>query len=62
MKSKNQDKCIYFLSRGHLTTNTVQVRNFSVNTIDFKKITRNSETDKDDTKSVNESTWKNVLH
>ena len=36
-ESKTQDKCVYFLSESHLTTNTVQTRKCSVNTIDLKK-------------------------
>ena len=46
----------------YLTTNTVQTKRYSVNTIDLKKITCSSEIDKNDTKSMNEFTWKNILH
>ena len=50
------------LSGSHLTTNTVQTRKCSINTIDLKKITCNSEIDKNDTKLMNDFTWKNALH
>ena len=56
--SKTQDECVYLLSGGHLSTNTVHTKKCSVNTIDLKKITRTSETDKNDTTSINEFTWK----
>ena len=38
LESKTQDECIYLLSGGHLTTDTVQTKKCSVNTIDLKKI------------------------
>ena len=60
--SKTQDECVYLLSGGLLSTNTVQTKKCSVNTIDLKKITRTSETDKNDIKSINEFTWKNILY
>ena len=50
------------VSGGHLTTNTVHARKYSVNTIDLKKNTCNSEIDKNDTKLMNEFPWKNLLH
>ena len=62
LESKTQDECVYLLSGGHLTPNTVQSRICYVNTIDLKKNTWNNEIDKDDTKLMNEFTWKNVLH
>ena len=37
LESKNQDECVYLLSRGHLTTHTAQTIKCSVNTIDLKK-------------------------
>ena len=37
LESKTQDECIYLLSGGHLTTNTVQAKKRSVSTIDLKK-------------------------
>ena len=37
LESKTQDKCVYLLSEGQLTTNTVQTRKCSVNTVDLKK-------------------------
>ena len=54
LESKTQDKCVYLLSESNLTTNTVQTRKFSINTIVLKKITCNSELDKNDTKLMNE--------
>ena len=62
LESKTQDECVYFLSGGHLTTNTVQNRKISDNTIDLKKNTCNNEMDKNDTNPMDEFTWKNVLH
>ena len=62
LESKTQDEAVYLLSGGHLTTNTVQTKKCSVNTIDLKKISNNNEKDKNDTKSINEFTWKNILH
>ena len=35
--SKTQDECVYLLYGGHLSTNTVQTKKNSVNTINFKK-------------------------
>ena len=49
LESKTQDECVYLLSGGHLTTNTVQTRKFYVNTIYLKKITCNKERDRKDT-------------
>ena len=37
LESKTHDKCVYLLSGGHLTTNTIQTKTCSVNTIDLKK-------------------------
>ena len=37
LESKTQDECIYLLSGGHLTTNTVQNRKCYVNIINLKK-------------------------
>ena len=37
LESKTQDECVYLLSGGHLTTNTVRTRKCSVNKIGFKK-------------------------
>ena len=34
--SKTQDECVYLLSGGHLSTNTVQTKKCSVNTVDYK--------------------------
>ena len=62
LQSKTQDECVYLLSGGHLTTNTIQTKTCSVNTIDLKKITCNKEIDRKDTKLMNEFTWKNVLY
>ena len=60
LESKTGDECVYLLSGGQLTTNTVHTKKCSVNTIDLKKITRTSETNKNDTKSITEFTWKNI--
>ena len=35
--STTQDECVYLLSGGHLSTNTVQTKRYSVNTINSKK-------------------------
>ena len=35
--SKTQDECVYLLSGGHISTNTVHTKKCSVNTIDLKK-------------------------
>ena len=52
---------IWYLD-GHLSTNTIQTRKFSINTIGLKKITCNSGIDKNDTKLMNDFIWKNILH
>ena len=38
LESKTQDECVYLISGGHLTTNTVQTRKFSANTFDLKQL------------------------
>ena len=38
LESTTQDECVYLLSGGHLTTNTVQTRKCSVNTIELKEL------------------------
>ena len=54
LESKTQDECVYLLSGGHLTTNTVRTRKCSVNTIDLKTIPCNNEIDRKYTKLMNE--------
>ena len=54
LESKTQDECVHLVSGGHLTTNTVHTRKYSVNTIDLKNISCNSKIDKNDTKLMNE--------
>ena len=50
--------CVYTLSSGHLTKNTVKARKWSINTIDFKKMKCNDKQTIDDKSSIYEFRWK----